>query len=528
MAFDSRPPADGRDRTRTRSLSDLFRTLAGDLANLVRQEIALARLEFRRTIRTATGAVSRLAIGAGVGGVGTLTILAGVVVLVGELIGSYWLSAVIIGAVLLGIGGVTALGGARRLREVDPTPRRSIESVQESVRWARTEMRQVKNRLLGGGRAADRTAERSTQPALASPGSVPLAPASRRLLFEDREPARTGRATPERIARPARAEARTAAHRSHGSEGAAASLAPAVVATPERSASSALPARRPPAPTHAQADQPKRGVLPFLKHLVSEIQEDNITGEAARLAYYAFMALPPALMALFGLAGLIGSAEMAAWLQQQADLALPASVSQGIVNPFIEQVVLEQAPGPFSIGLVLALWGGSALFTGLIDTLNNAYDIEETRPFLRKRALAMGVMLGGVLLFISAAGTLLIAPAVVDYLGLGRAGEIAWNLAQWPVAFGFMVLAFWGAYYFLPNRDQAGSNWTLVRAAAFAAALWVLATAGFRIYIANFNSYNETYGFLGGFIILLLWLYMTSLVVLVGGEIASEMERREG
>ena len=109
---------------------------------------------------------------------------------------------------------------------------------------------------------------------------------------------------------------------------------------------------------------------------------------------------------------------------------------------------------------------------------------------------------------------------------MGRAGEIAWTLAQWPVAFGFMVLAFWCAYYFLPNRDQRASKWLLVKAAAIAAALWILATAGFRIYIANFSSYSETYGFLGAFIILLLWLYVTGLVVLVGGELASEMERR--
>ena len=112
MAFDSRPPPDGRDRTRTRSLSDLFRTLAGDLARLVRQEIALAKLELRRTVRTFTGAMSRIAVGAGVGGIGTLTVLAGIIVLVGELIGSYWLSAIIVGAVLLAIGlvGFDVLG----------------------------------------------------------------------------------------------------------------------------------------------------------------------------------------------------------------------------------------------------------------------------------------------------------------------------------------------------------------------------------------------------------------------------------
>lgn len=520
MAFDSRPPADGRDRTRTRSLSDLFRTLARDLARLVRQEIALAKLELRRTVRTFTGAMSRIAVGAGVGGIGTLTVLAGIIVLVGELIGSYWLSAIIVGAVLLAIGGFMAFSGVRRLREVEPAPRRTIESVQDSVQWARMEFRQLKAGLLGRSPADGRTLRSQAHPALPAPEPVVASSTSQRLLFEEQDAGSDLRGT-----RPAGPQVTQVSGRA-----VAPGVAPAMAASATASSGATLPARRAPAPAHAgQADKAGRepGFIPFMKDLIREIQEDNITGEAARLAYYSFMALPPALMALFGLAGLVGTAEMAEWLQRQADLALPSSVSEGIINPFIEQVVLESAPGPFSIGLVLALWGGSALFAGLIDTLNNAYDIEETRPFLRKRALAMTVMLCGALLFIGAAGTLLVAPAVVDYLGFGRAGEIAWNLAQWPVAFGFMVVAFWAAYYFLPNRDQTGSKWTLVKAAAVAAALWVLATGGFRIYISNFSSYNETYGFLGGFIILLLWLYVTSLVVLIGGELASEMERRE-
>lgn len=266
--------------------------------------------------------------------------------------------------------------------------------------------------------------------------------------------------------------------------------------------------------------------MAFLKHVGREIQEDEITGHAAKLAYYAFMAMPPALMALFGLAGLVGSAQLAAWIQEQASLAMPAAVSQTIVTPFIEQVVLDKAPGPFSLGLLLALWGGSSLFVGLIDTLNHAYDIEENRSFIRKRAIALATMLGSVLLFGGAAAALLLGPVVIDAVGLGQIGTFLWNLAQWPIAFLFMIAAFWCAYYFLPNRDQSGCRPLLLKAAAVAAGLWVLATTGFRIYIANFSSYSETYGFLGAFIILLLWLYVTGLVVLAAGELASEMEKR--
>jgi membrane protein len=161
-----------------------------------------------------------------------------------------------------------------------------------------------------------------------------------------------------------------------------------------------------------------------------------------------------------------------------------------------------------------------------MDTLNHAYDVESSRSYVRTHALAVAIMIGNVLLFVGAAGSLLVGPAIIDTIGLGPAGRLFWTIVQWPIAFLFMVAAFWVAYYFLPNRDQSSCKMLLVKVSAIAAAVWVLATAAFRVYIANFSSYSETYGFLGAFIILLLWLYVTGLVVLAGGELASEMERR--
>ena len=501
-----RPVRPGAERPRARSIPDLFRSLSTDLSVLVRQELTLARAEIREAMRALASGAARAAAGGAVAAVGALTVLAGIVVLVGQLIGSYWLGALLVGLVLLVVGTVIAVTGARRLSAVDPTPRHARESTAETIRWARSEFAGFRAALRGG---------KGTRRALHASGSMPAV------------------ASPAATRAEAAPEIESSSSATADPPQATSGVAPALRfdrGRPAAPADAATAASAAPAATEREPGDPppprEAGMVPFLKHLVREIIDDNITGQAARLAYYAFLALPPALMALFGLAGLIGSETFAAWLDEQAALALPASVHQDIIGPFIEQVVLEEAPGPFSIGLLLALWGGSAMFAGLIDTLNHAYDIEESRSFVRKRGLSLLVMLGSVLLFIGAAGSLLIAPVVVDYLGFGRAGEIAWNLAQWPVAFAFMVLAFWCAYYFLPNRDQRASKGVLVKAAAVAAALWVLATAGFRIYIANFSSYSETYGFLGAFIILLLWLFVTSLVVLVGGELASEMERR--
>jgi membrane protein len=151
--------------------------------------------------------------------------------------------------------------------------------------------------------------------------------------------------------------------------------------------------------------------------------------------------------------------------------------------------------------------------------------VEETRGWVKKRAIALGTMLGSVVLFLLAAVSLLAGPAIARASGLGEAGMLVWSIVQWPLAFAFMVAAFWTGYYVLPNRDQAGCKLVLLKVAAIAAAAWLVATAAFRVYIANFSSYSEAYGFLGAFIILLLWLYLTATVVLVGGELAAEMER---
>jgi membrane protein len=230
-------------------------------------------------------------------------------------------------------------------------------------------------------------------------------------------------------------------------------------------------------------------------------------------------------MALFALAGLFGSEKFAAWLLAQAGTAMPGAIVDGILRPFVQQVVLKSAPGPLSVGLILALWGASGVFTGLMVTLNVAYDIEEERSFIRKKMVALGTMLAATALFFLAAVALLVGPELAKLAGLGAVGQLIWTILRWPLTFLVVVGAFWIVYYLLPNRDQKGYSGTILKAAAVAAVLWVLASAVFRLYIANFTSYSETYGFLGAFIILLLWLYVTGLVVLAGGELASEMER---
>jgi membrane protein len=163
---------------------------------------------------------------------------------------------------------------------------------------------------------------------------------------------------------------------------------------------------------------------------------------------------------------------------------------------------------------------------GLGDALDKAYDLEQKRSWLKRRAIAVGVMIVAVLLFLLAGGALLVGPSLAHAIGLFGAAELAWQIIKWPIAFLFMVAAFWIVYYVLPNKDQSEEKGTLLKAAAIAALLWVGATALFRLYVANFSSYSETYGLLGTIIVLLLYFYVSAIVVLAGGELAAEMEAR--
>lgn len=385
------------------SLGELFRRLSTDSSRLVRGEIALARAEVAGTMGRAARGGASVAVGLLVMGIGCLALTGFAVALLGELLGNYWLGALIVAVPYLAAAGV---GMTLALRRTVPGPRAT------------------------------------------------------------RAPSRDGES-----------------------------------------------ARREP------------GVWPLARRTFREIGSDDVAGQAAKVAYYSFMAMPPALMAVFALAGIFGSDRLAGFLLQQASTAMPASVVDGILRPFIQEVVLSSAPGPLSIGIVLALWGASSVFTGLMVTLNVAYDVEETRGFVKQRALSLGTMIGATFLFLLAALTLLFGPELAHLAGLGRAGELAWTILRWPLTFAFVVAAFWVVYYVLPNKDQKGCGKILLLSSAVAALLWVAASAAFRLYIANFSSYSKTYGFLGAFIILLLWLYVTGLVVLASGELASEMEK---
>jgi membrane protein len=272
-------------------------------------------------------------------------------------------------------------------------------------------------------------------------------------------------------------------------------------------------------------------VGPLLKKTGREALNDNVLGLAAQTAYYFFLSLFPFVLFAAPILSLVGDQRRVVdWIMGQLSAAAPAeaiALVRGVVN---DVVFSPNAPGIMSIGALLAAWAGSNVFSGLADALNQAYDATESRPWWKRKliALCMVVLTGGIVAI--AAVVMLAGPEIVKWLGthlgLGEAVQLAWLMAQYPVALTFVAAALWLIYRFLPNVQQSGKQ--LMVGALVATVLWILVTLAFRVYVSNFGSYNKTYGTIGGVIILLTWMYLTMLVILVGGELNSELRRGTG
>jgi membrane protein len=263
----------------------------------------------------------------------------------------------------------------------------------------------------------------------------------------------------------------------------------------------------------------------LLKRTIKDTQADNGLGLAAQLAYYFFLALFPTLLFLIALAGLFASPQLVARLVDLLGGAAPPDV----INIIREQLVsLSQGNqgGIMTFGVAAALWSSSAAMVALIDSLNRAYDVEEARPWWKQRITAI-LLTVGVAIFILASFALVVAgpqlaETIASRVGLGPAFEWTWKILQWPLVFALVATGIGLVYYFAPDVDQ---DWVfLTPGSVVATVLWLIGSLGFRFYVVNFGSYNETYGAIGGVMVLLLWLYLSALVVIIGAEMNAEIE----
>jgi membrane protein len=265
-----------------------------------------------------------------------------------------------------------------------------------------------------------------------------------------------------------------------------------------------------------------------LKTAVTEFQRDNALGLAAQLAFYLILALFPFILVLVSLMGTFSSPELASDVLEYFRQVTPPQVYE-IIETYLSSILSgnNPAPGLFSFGIVLTLWSASGAFAALMEALNKAYDVEETRPFWKVRGIALLMTLGLSAIILTAVLLLVFGPpigrGIADLFGLGSVFEVVWNVVRWPVALFFMMLTVALLYYFAPDAGQP-FRW-ITPGGFIGVLLWVLASVVFRFYVSNFGSYDETYGSIGAVIVLLLYLYISSLTILFGAELNATLVR---
>ena len=268
----------------------------------------------------------------------------------------------------------------------------------------------------------------------------------------------------------------------------------------------------------------------LLKKTFSETIEDNILGIAAQVAYNFFFSLFPLALFLAPLLSLLGDKRtiVSDLLTRLAQVVPPDAFT--LVSKVVNDIVFaENAPGLISIGAVLAAWSGSNIFTTFMDALDTAYDVQDPRPWWKKRLLALAVMLGWAVIITVVTAILLAGDNIVEYartqLGAGSAALTVWSIVQFPVALLLLVGFFYLMYCLLPYVKQDKKQ-ILVGSVA-TAVLFGLGTLIFREYVQHFPP-NKTYGTIGAVMVLLTWMYVISVVILVGGELNSELHHGTG
>ena len=262
----------------------------------------------------------------------------------------------------------------------------------------------------------------------------------------------------------------------------------------------------------------------LLKRTVKEISEDDVLGLAAQLAYYFLFALAPAIVCVIALTSFLPFSSIQDLISSISRFA-PADVVD-ILRSQLTEIGQGEHSGVLTFGLLLAIWSSSAAMVSIISALNTAYDIEEARPWWKVRLTAILLTVGTAVFIVLAFALVMVGPTFIDRIastiGLGPAFAAVWNLARWPVALTLIALGIGLIFYFAPDAEQ---DWEWITPGAImATVLWLVASLGFKFYIANFANYNESYGSLGGVIILMLWFYLTALAILAGAEMNAEIE----
>jgi membrane protein len=268
------------------------------------------------------------------------------------------------------------------------------------------------------------------------------------------------------------------------------------------------------------------------KRTVTEFMEDNLTDWAAALTYYGLLALFPALIALIGVIGLVTDpAEASAAITDVVTQIGPSSAADTFSAPIESITSNEGTAGIMAIvGFAVALWSASGYVGAFMRASNVIYETPEGRPIWKLRPLQLLITLVIVIL---AAVTLValivsgpLAEAIGSAVGLSDAAVTAYQIAKWPILIALVLTIFSVLYYASPNVKIRGFRW-VTPGSLLALVVWIIASAGFAFYVANFGSYDKTYGTLGGVVALLVWMWITNIAILFGHQLNAERERSQ-
>jgi membrane protein len=284
--------------------------------------------------------------------------------------------------------------------------------------------------------------------------------------------------------------------------------------------------RMPQGPAHAR----KGSFWQTLRRTWTEFTEDELTDRAAALTYYGVLSIFPALIALASIVGLVfDPARITKALTDVVSSVGPASAVETFKGP-IESITKSSGTAGIMlvVGVAAALWTASGYVGAFMRAANVIYEVEEGRSIVKLRPLQMLVTLVLVLLLALVLVALVLtgplANAVGSAVGVGSAAVTVWDIAKWPVLLAVVVVMIALLYYASPNAKLRGVK-SILPGAAVAVLVWLVASAAFAFYVANFGSYDKTYGTLGGVVIFLVWAWLTNVAILLGAQLNAERER---
>jgi membrane protein len=266
-------------------------------------------------------------------------------------------------------------------------------------------------------------------------------------------------------------------------------------------------------------------VRQLARRVWNEMSADEVLDRAAALSYYFVFALFPALLFVVALLGFLPLGDLLDTLLGYARRVLPGD-SASLLERTLREITAQQSGGLLSVGALVAVWSASAGLASVMAAINIAYDVQDARPWWKRRLLALGLTVGFAVFLVVALALMAFGPriggAIAAFAGLGGVFTTLWNVISVPIAVGVILLGFALVYYLAPAAEQ---HWRWVTpGSAAAVALWLVASFGLRLYVTHFGNYSATYGSIGGVILLLLWLYLTGLVLLVGAEVNAVIE----